>query len=380
MLLPIKLWISKSLQSARQKKDARRLHQFISSEIKQIASLPAQEGLQGGTLIVKCDDIGDFLLWQQVIPAIKANAVKPVTFVGNAGIKPLLETWFDFADHYIWINKAEWDNAEYRLSIYREVRKLKPALAFTTLFTRNFRMDDLIVYASGAGRRLAWNRKHHPYFPGLEVSDKLMTETISSDKAIELEYFRHIEFIEKIYQIKLEHHIKALFPDFGKQKRLVIFPAANTRSRWWHYQKYARLIKELAPSFDSILLLGGKNALDYARQIEETAAEPKVMNLCGQTSLTDLMAFIGESSMLICPDTSAMHFAMLCNTDTVVLSNGNNWQRFANYGPYVKYKFKVIFPPYFKPEAGKLKLHYSSAEIQTIKVDTVVAEVKKMLN
>lgn len=372
LFLNLSIFVSRLLQMRKQRRDQIRLDAFVKSEIALIDALPLPKGYPtGGTMIVKCDDIGDFLLWQQVIPALKEHAEKPITFVGNMAIKPLLETWFDFADHYIWIEKPLWESEGYRRSIYTVIRKMQVDVAFTPLFTRNFRLDDMIVYASLAQRRSAWNRNHHPYFPGLSAADPLTTQTIISNVPIELEYFRNIEFIERLYGVAIDHQFKPLFPNFGKQKRLVIFPAANTRSRWWHYRKYTALIKRLAPQFDSILLLGGSNAAKYCYKIELAANEPKLRNLCSQTKLTDLMAFIGESSVLVCPDTSAMHFGVLTATDTVVLSNGNNWQRFANYGPFVKSGFTVLFPPHFKPDPLKVKLQYSSAEIQAISVAQV---------
>jgi ADP-heptose:LPS heptosyltransferase len=210
----------------------------------------------------------------------------------------------------------------------------------------------------------------------MTASDALVTNPIKSEEVLQLEYFRHIEFIEKIYNISIPHEVNPLFPNFTKHKTLIVFPAANTKSRWWNYKKYVQTIQAVSPLFDKIFLMGGPNAVDYAKQIEQAANEPKLVNMVNQTELTELMAFIGEASVLLCPDTSAMHFSMLTATNTVVLSNGNNWQRFANYQPYVQSKFKIVFPNYFKPEPNKVKLNYSGAEIQAITVSQVVEAVK----
>ena len=376
MFPQISLFVASILQSRKQKKEVLNLQKFIQKEKEVIDALGALDGVKAGTLIIKCDDIGDFLLWQQVIPHIKSQAKGPITFVGNAVIKPLLMEWFDFADHYIWIQKSKWDDPEYRLEIYKTLINLKVETAFTPLFTRHFKMDDLMLYASKASVRLAWDRSHHPYFPGLTIADSLCTQTIKSDKPIELEYLRHIEFIEKVYQITIPHEVKPLFPNFTKHKTLIVFPAANTRSRWWNYKKYAETIREVAVYFDQIILMGGSNAVDYAKQIQEASHEPKILNMVNQTALIELMAFIGEASVLLCPDTSAMHFSMLTATNTVVLSNGNNWQRFANYQPYIQGKFKLIFPAYFHSDPNRVKLNYSGAEIQSIKVSQVVDAIK----
>ncbi len=376
----LSLFVSSILQNRKQKKDFLKIEDFIRSEQKQIDTLPLSSETKKGTLIVKCDDIGDFLLWQQVIPHIKANADGPITFVGNSVIKPLIEAWFDFADHYIWIQKSKWDDVNYRMDIYKQLRLINAKVAFTPLFTRHFRMDDLMLYASNADSRYAWDRSHHPYFPEITVSDPLITNPIKSEEVLQLEYIRHIEFIETIYNIEITHEVKPLFPNFTKYKTLIVFPAANTKSRWWNYKKYAQTIQAVSPLFDKIFLMGGPNAADYAKEIEQTANEPKLVNMVNQTALTELMAFIGEASVLLCPDTSAMHFSVLTATNTVVLSNGNNWQRFANYQPYVQCKFKVVFPSYFKPEPNKVKLNYSGAEIQAITVAQVVEAIKDCIS
>lgn len=372
----LSLYVSSILQNRKQKKDFLKIEDFIGREQKGINAMPLISEPKKGTLIVKCDDIGDFLLWQQVIPHIKANADGPITFVGNSVIKPLIDAWFDFADHYIWIQKSKWDDANYRMGIYKQLRLINAKVAFTPLFTRHFRMDDLMLYASNADSRYAWDRSHHPYFPEMTASDALVTNPIKSEEVLQLEYFRHIEFIEKIYNISIPHEVNPLFPNFTKHKTLIVFPAANTKSRWWNYKKYVQTIQAVSPLFDKIFLMGGPNAVDYAKQIEQAANEPKLVNMVNQTVLPELMAFIGEASVLLCPDTSAMHFSMLTATNTVVLSNGNNWQRFANYQPYVQSKFKIVFPNYFKPEPNKVKLNYSGAEIQAITVSQVVEAVK----
>ena len=135
----LSLFVSSILQNRKQKKDFLKIEDFIRSEQKQIDTLPLSSETKKGTLIVKCDDIGDFLLWQQVIPHIKANADGPITFVGNSVIKPLIEAWFDFADHYIWIQKSKWDDVNYRMDIYKQLRLINAKVAFTPLFTRHFR-------------------------------------------------------------------------------------------------------------------------------------------------------------------------------------------------------------------------------------------------
>ena len=122
VFLRIQLYVSKWLQIRKLKRDAIKTQQFLEDNLARIKLLPYQAHAHQGALIVKCDDIGDFLFWQQCIPHISTHAPKPITFVGNLQIKPLIEAWFDFADHYVWIDKSKWLDETYRNEQYATVR------------------------------------------------------------------------------------------------------------------------------------------------------------------------------------------------------------------------------------------------------------------
>ena len=218
MLVALKLAISSLMQSFKARKSLIRLRRQMASDLDLISSLPATNAATAGTLIIKCDDIGDFLVWQQVIPILEKHAPKPLMFVGNAAVRPLYEQYFDFADSTLWVDKKQWGDAAYRQSMYNKVRQLNPQMAITPLFTRNYSMDDLILLASNAPQRFAWHRQHHAYFPQMDMLDAYIGTQIMSQQPIKLEYFRNQEFVSKIFNIPVEEKIQALFPDFKKYK------------------------------------------------------------------------------------------------------------------------------------------------------------------
>lgn len=238
----------------------------------------------------------------------------------------------------------------------------------------------MILLASDAQRRIAWDIRLHAYYPDIRLPLDISTEQVYSKEPVLLEYFRNMEMAEYVSGKLIPRRIKPLFPDFGKQNRLLIFPVANIRSKNWNSKGWAQVIRAVSEEFSSILLLGGKNAVETALEIEQLAAEPKLLNLTGQTSLTELMAFIGESRLLLCPDTAALHFAVETATDVLVLSNGNNWQRFTAYAPHIKSKFVTVFPPHFRPDPLKMKTHYSSMELQSLPASVVITAVRALLS
>ncbi|MEZ4804410.1 MAG: glycosyltransferase family 9 protein [Bacteroidia bacterium] len=378
MLNRINLFLSSLNQSLKQRNLAKDLNAFLKTEIEYIHSLPQQSEAKKGTLIIKCDDIGDFFIWQHVIPHIEEHAERPITFVCNKVLQPIIEAWYDFADAYIYIDKSKWNSIDYRHDMYAELRSVNPALAFTTLFTRNFKQDDLLLLASDASRRIAWDRSHHAYFSNLDITDQILTNSIKSSVPILLEYHRNLELIEKIYKVKIDHTFKPKFPSFNKQNRLIIAPIASAKSKTWQHSNFAKLILEVLPDYESIILLGGPNAVESCLLIQNAVNNPKLINLAGQTQLTESVPLIGESKHLLSADTFALHIAAQTCTDTVVLSNGTNWQRFIDYSDTIKSKMRPVYPPHFTPDKDKVKLRYSSSEINGIQVKTVVEALRNI--
>lgn len=373
------LAISSLLQNHKARKTLKGIKKQVGADLATIASLPTQQSQASGTLIVKCDDIGDFLVWQQVIPTIVEHAPKPLVLVANSAIKPIVENFFDFADTYIWIDKKQWGNASYRLSIYQQVRQIHPVLAFSPLFTRNFVMDDLILAASDATKRFVWHRQHHAYFPDMDLLDAHTGTQVSSLTPIKLEYLRNMEFVSKVFNVPLNEEVKVLFPDFKKYRTLIVVPVASAGSKTWSAENFARTISAVINDFDKCILIAGPNGVEAAAQICQLAGSPKIINLVNQTQLNEAFAFIGEASVLLTLDTFASHIGVLTATNTVLISNGTNWQRFANYAPYVSSAFVSIMPPHINPNSQKVKIRYNSAEINTIKVETVVRAIKQLI-
>jgi len=57
----------------------------------------------------------------------------------------------------------------------------------------------------------------------------------------------------------------------------------------------------------------------------------RVENLCGTTSLTELVDIISKAKLLITNDSSALHIAACLNTQTICLLMGRHYGRFAPY-------------------------------------------------
>lgn len=376
--IKIKLLISRLLQSRKNAKGLARIKRQLDTDLVFIDAISKDDTTLKGTLVVKCDDIGDFLVWQQVLPILAKHAEKPLYLVANKAIKPLYESYFDQADEVIWIDKSRWHEHEYRKSMFELVSKLKVNTAFTPLFTRNYAMDDLLVLASGAKEKLAWSSTHHYIYPGFDRLESRFERTIVSDVPNKLEYFRNIEFVNKVYHLSLPETFVPLFPNFKKYPTLVIVPVASAPSKTWPAENFARLITAVKSQFSRILIIGGANSVEASELIIRQVNDSKLVNLVNQTSLNELFAFIGEASLLLTVDTFAAHMGPLCATNTVVIANGTNWQRFGNYEPFIQLGFKLVLPPHVKKDLNKIKKYYNGDEIAQIDVNSVVRAINEL--
>jgi ADP-heptose:LPS heptosyltransferase len=105
----------------------------------------------------------------------------------------------------------------------------------------------------------------------------------------------------------------------------------------------------------------------------------KVINRSNKTSLSELFDLIAESKLVISPDTAAMHMAILGNTPLIAITNGTMWQRFTNYEPFIDSFYKLITPPHVVLDKNKMKINFTRAEINEIKVAEVVNNVQDIL-
>jgi ADP-heptose:LPS heptosyltransferase len=375
----VRIFFSLMLQRIKMFSKNRRLSKNIENEIKEIGNMPLNTKNKAGTLIVKCDDIGDFILWQHTIEHFKEKASRPFYFVGNKVLQEYYETAFPFADKAIWIDKSKWKEADYRQSMYNEVASFNAEIAITTCFTRNLFLDDMLILSSQASQKIAWSMKHHIYYQTWLQQDNFLTQVIESENIHLLEYFRNIEFVEKVYNYSIPKEITTI-KNPVKKNQLIIVPLASVPSKSWGVENIIATIQQIDLHFEKIILVGGPDAVAACTEIEKSIQNNKIINLANKTSLSELFDLIAQSKLVISPDTAAMHMAILSKTPLIAIANGTMWQRFTNYQPYVNSFYKLITPPHVSMQENKLKIHFTRAEINEITIVEVVNAVNTFLN
>ncbi len=120
-------------------------------------------------------------------------------------------------------------------------------------------------------------------------------------------------------------------PDVGEGgncKYVCIHPGASVPERCWPPANFAVVAKKMVERGFKVVVTGTAGEADLAERVGAGLGEDCV-NLAGRTDLGPLAAVLRDSSLLICNDTGVSHVAAALKVPSVVISTGNNPERWA---------------------------------------------------
>ena len=116
-------------------------------------------------------------------------------------------------------------------------------------------------------------------------------------------------------------------------KLILLQPGARWLNKRWPVQHFAELVRALAQKFPDarFAVLGGKDDAPLGEYIFQAAPE-KVLNLCGTTTLPEMIEWVRRCDLLITNDTGPMHVAAAMNKPLVALFGPTAPERTGPYG------------------------------------------------
>lgn len=93
----------------------------------------------------------------------------------------------------------------------------------------------------------------------------------------------------------------------------VIAPTSRWAGKCWPIERYTELAQHLAehPQLDRIIVVGGPGErLQCAPLLELAEEHPRVIDRVGSTSISQLMAIISRSKLVVANDSAALHMAV----------------------------------------------------------------------
>lgn len=130
--------------------------------------------------------------------------------------------------------------------------------------------------------------------------------------------------------LPVTERVQASFPEFTQNQPdkfhlpcrpiIGVNPGSVWNTKRWLPERYAKLIMNLAQKYKTkIVIIGGKNELDWNKRIESLAGTDNCINLTGNTDMEELMAVIKKTDIFITNDSGPMHIAIAMNVPTIAI-------------------------------------------------------------
>jgi ADP-heptose:LPS heptosyltransferase len=346
-------------------------------------------------LLIRLDEIGDFVLFCNFITVVKTSKKfkdYKISLVGNEVWRDLAESFFSReVERFIWINKNRfYSNPIYKYEILKRLYQSGFEVVINPLYSRGILYDDLVVKASAALTAIGSEGSLEKYAKWKRefFTDRYYTELIPQSSKVIFEFTRNLYFFEKV----LEEPIKLDKPTLNPVEKIsfnlpeqyvIIFPGAGEEKRMWNILNFTEITRYILNKHKlPVLLCGSQAEIEKSQFINQTLNNDQVYDLTGKTSLTDFINIIAKTALLISNDSSAPHIAVSVNIPFVCIANGKTLGRFSPYPTEIFTDGHYIYPPEIMENRDKmdeLTRQYqfdSDLDINEITVD----QVKKLID
>ncbi len=131
---------------------------------------------------------------------------------------------------------------------------------------------------------------------------------------------------------KIAAAVKNKWPQAERPLWIAIQPGARWPTKCWPAQNYAELVRQLAQNFPDarFAVVGSADDQSLGEIISRDAPE-RILNLCGKTSLPEMMEWLRLCKLMITNDTGPMHVAAALGIPLIALFGPTDP---CNTGPY----------------------------------------------
>lgn len=300
-------------------------------------------------LIIRLDNIGDFILWldsfrayDQIFPSEEYD----VTVLGNSVWEGLARENLSVKE-FLFINPNRFcSNLAYRWMLIKQIRSKAFDIVVQTRFSRRYALEDAIIRLCGAHQRIGFE-SHSGSLRQLEEKRNRWwySHLIKTSLGDVHELQRNGEFVRalgakdfKISTPKLhiskqqdEKAIAIIAEDGTPSDYYVLFISAADAGRRWPAERYVDIGEHLYKHYGWLgVICGGPEDAD-AGEITLREADVPMRNLVGRTSLNVLAAVSKHAKLLVTNETLAVHMAVALSAPCVCILGGGHFGRFLPY-------------------------------------------------
>ena len=307
-------------------------------------------------LLVKTDEIGDYLLWRnyasyyKTCPRFKSYKI---TLCGNIAWKNLFDA-FDSShfDEVIWLDKQQFkSNMPYRYRFLRKINAEKFEIVVNTIYSRCLRIDDSIVIAADAKTNIGMPANDNNVLSFEKGYDKNLYQQLADIPVENLfDFYRNKLFtafatsqtipVTPLSFDKTQLERKTTLPE----NYFVVFPGSNKADRIWPALNFKLVTEHILEKHGfHIVICGAETDLKYAESLTQLLKIP-FTDLCGKTNLKEFLKILAYAKGIISIDTGSVHLAATVQCPVFGIFNGSQYGRFAPYPPEIFKNFFSIYP------------------------------------
>lgn len=163
---------------------------------------------------------------------------------------------------------------------------------------------------------------------------------------------------------------------------IICYISASKQSRRLPVATWIKVIQLLNQHYQKkIIIAGGKGEEAMAKSIQEFT---QATNITGQVSLTDMINYTAFADAVITGDTMQAHLAPSCGVPTVIVANGNTFERFSEYKsagiPGVETVYAQPFLRSWKKKNHALFSHYCAVtnDITTVSAEDILQALRQV--
>ena len=149
---------------------------------------------------------------------------------------------------------------------------------------------------------------------------------------------------------KISAAVKAKWPEVQSARWIAIQPGARWPTKCWPTPNYTALVRLLAQQYPDVCFAVMGSGEDRTRgEAVKAAAQERVLNLCGETSLPEMMEWLRLCKLMITNDTGPMHVAAALGVPLIALFGPTDPNSTGPYGQLENVlRIKLPCAPCFK--------------------------------
>ncbi len=308
-------------------------------------------------LIVRVDEIGDYMLWHKFLKDIAtADAYKnyEIHFCGNQSWKTLFNTFdAEWVSKSFWIDKTRFKKEMgYRYRFLKQVYLEGYEIVINPTFSRDKRNDDSIVKAAKAKERVGMVsnlESVRSYETGYDKN--LYTQLFDHTEKPVFEFYRNKLFAEfatlhpsSIIDTKIDQNRLPSFAIPLPEKYFIVFPGSRSKARIWPTESFVQVSNYLFEQYSwTAVVCGTKGDAEYTGAFIKQYKNP-LLDLTGKTSLIEMLSVFTNAQCLLSVDTGSVHLAAAVGCTVFGIFNGSQYKRFAPYPKELSSNFYPVYP------------------------------------